>query len=431
VASKSALKTAARFATVSVPALALPMLGHTADASTVNWDAIAKCESGDVWNINTHNGYYGGLQFTQSTWEAFGGLAYAPRADLATREQQIAVAEKTLAGQGIGAWPVCGKFGYSVSVTPNNTTPPAPTTVTSVPTTTATPIITDTYDVKSGDTLESIAGRAGTSWRTLAEINDLAPPYTIFPGQTLHLTRALPAVPVPDAPTPQTGEGLYTVRNGDWLSTIARDQTDLCPPTADITTCWEPLYEANKAVVGPNPDVLVAGQQITLTGGRHRAPEPDSTPAPPAPSAPAPSTTDSTPSAPQTASVVNPLPGAKLTSGFGTRNGVLHAGIDLSAPLGSHIHAAVGGTVISAGPASGFGHWVRIRDDAGNVYVYGHMYASGIHVSVGQTVAAGDYIADEGADGDSTGPHLHFEVHPNGGAAVNPVTFMAARGVTF
>jgi murein DD-endopeptidase MepM/ murein hydrolase activator NlpD len=402
VASKKALKAAARVATVSVPALALPMLGHTADASTVNWDAIAKCESGDVWNINTHNGYYGGLQFAQSTWEAFGGLAYAPRADLATREQQIAVAEKTLVGQGIGAWPVCGKFGYSVSITPNN-------------------------EVKSGDTLVSIAGRSGTSWRALAEINELAAPYTIFPGQVLHLTRALPAVPVPDAPTPQTGEGLYTVRDGDWLSTIARDQTDLCPPEADIATCWEPLYEANKAVVGPSPDVLVPGEKITLTGGRHRAPEPDSTPAP---SAPAASTTDTTASAPQTASVANPLPGAKVTSGFGTRNGVLHAGVDLAAPLGSHIHAAVGGTVISAGPASGFGHWVRIRDTDGTVYVYGHMYASGIHVSVGQTVTAGDYIADEGADGDSTGPHLHFEVHPNGGAAVNPVTFMAARGVT-
>src|SRR5437763_16389645 len=244
----SALKTAARVAAVGVPALSLPMAGHTAaDASTVNWDAIAKCESSDVWNINTHNGYYGGLQFAQSTWEAFGGLQYAPRADLATRAQQIAVAEKTLAGQGIGAWPVCGKYGYTVSITPNNDNPVTPPTATSVPTTVTTPtadttpIITDTYDVKSGDTLISIAARAGTSWRTIAEINDIAAPYTIFPGQMLHLTRALPAVSVPAAPTPQTGDGLYTVRTGDWLSTIARDQTDLCPPSADITTCWEPL----------------------------------------------------------------------------------------------------------------------------------------------------------------------------------------------
>lgn len=73
-----------------------------------NWDAIALCESSGNWSINTGNGFYGGLQFAQSTWEEFGGLQYAPRADLATREQQITVAERVLAVQGIGAWPVCG-----------------------------------------------------------------------------------------------------------------------------------------------------------------------------------------------------------------------------------------------------------------------------------------------------------------------------------
>lgn len=72
-----------------------------------DWDALAQCESGGDWAINTGNGYYGGLQFSQSTWEAYGGTEFAPRADLATREQQIAVAERTLAGQGWGAWPAC------------------------------------------------------------------------------------------------------------------------------------------------------------------------------------------------------------------------------------------------------------------------------------------------------------------------------------
>jgi len=77
----------------------------------VNWDAIARCESGGNWHINTGNGFYGGLQFTYGTWLGYGGGAYAPRADLASREQQIAVAERVLAGQGIGAWPVCGRRG--------------------------------------------------------------------------------------------------------------------------------------------------------------------------------------------------------------------------------------------------------------------------------------------------------------------------------
>lgn len=74
--------------------------------SGTNWDRIAACESGGNWAINTGNGYYGGLQFTQATWAGAGGLAYAPRADLATPAQQIAIASKL----SIGNWPVCGRL---------------------------------------------------------------------------------------------------------------------------------------------------------------------------------------------------------------------------------------------------------------------------------------------------------------------------------
>ncbi|MGY0501578.1 transglycosylase family protein [Nocardia sp. FBN12] len=78
------------------------------------WDALAKCESTGNWAINTGNGYYGGIQFDQSTWERQGGLKYAPRADLASREEQIAIAEVTRARQGWGAWPACtGRLGIS------------------------------------------------------------------------------------------------------------------------------------------------------------------------------------------------------------------------------------------------------------------------------------------------------------------------------
>ncbi|SDX82293.1 Transglycosylase-like domain-containing protein [Modestobacter sp. DSM 44400] len=83
--------------------------GPPPDAPAHDWSAVAECESGGNWNINTGNGYYGGLQFSQSTWEAYGGAAHAPRADLAPPSQQIAVAEKVLAGQGAGAWPICGR----------------------------------------------------------------------------------------------------------------------------------------------------------------------------------------------------------------------------------------------------------------------------------------------------------------------------------
>src|SRR5947209_9150528 len=77
-------------------------------AQAADWSGVAQCESGGNWAINSGNGYYGGLQFSQSTWAGYGGGAYASRADLATPSQQIAVAEKVLQGQGRGAWPVCG-----------------------------------------------------------------------------------------------------------------------------------------------------------------------------------------------------------------------------------------------------------------------------------------------------------------------------------
>jgi hypothetical protein len=80
----------------------------TANADSVDWDAIAACESGGNWSINTGNGYYGGLQFTMSTWQANGGTGSPHNA---SREEQIRVAENVLASQGIGAWPSCGGNG--------------------------------------------------------------------------------------------------------------------------------------------------------------------------------------------------------------------------------------------------------------------------------------------------------------------------------
>ena len=79
---------------------------------TSKWDAIAQCESGGDWSINTGNGYYGGIQFDKQTWNAFGGDQFAPRPDLASKQEQIAVAEKVRDSRGgYGAWPVCGKKG--------------------------------------------------------------------------------------------------------------------------------------------------------------------------------------------------------------------------------------------------------------------------------------------------------------------------------
>ncbi len=82
--------------------------GQASAATDGEWNQVAQCESGGNWHINTGNGYYGGLQFSASTWSGHGGSQYASTADQATREQQIVVAERVLASQGKGAWPVCG-----------------------------------------------------------------------------------------------------------------------------------------------------------------------------------------------------------------------------------------------------------------------------------------------------------------------------------
>lgn len=78
---------------------------------SLDWSAVAACESGNNWSINTGNGYHGGLQFSPSTWSAYGGGKYAATANNATREQQIEIAENVLRGQGRGAWPICGQRG--------------------------------------------------------------------------------------------------------------------------------------------------------------------------------------------------------------------------------------------------------------------------------------------------------------------------------
>ncbi|MGW0735784.1 transglycosylase family protein [Streptomyces sp. NPDC002851] len=100
-------------ALVSGPAAAYYTAALECPANKSRWTCIAECESGGRWHANTGNGHYGGLQFGQPTWEAHGGLAYAPRADLATRAEQIKVAEKVLETQGWNAWPVCAKrYGF-------------------------------------------------------------------------------------------------------------------------------------------------------------------------------------------------------------------------------------------------------------------------------------------------------------------------------
>ncbi len=171
-------------------AISLTALSGNADAATAhNWDGVARCESSGNWSINTGNGYYGGLQFSRSTWLGYGGGAYAPRADLATKAQQIVIAERTLRGQGVGAWPVCGRYLTSYTVptaarkAPVKRAAAKPTAVKPVPAR-----ATRTYTVRSGDTLYKIAlaQHVRGGWPTIVRLNrSIHNPNLIYVGQRL------------------------------------------------------------------------------------------------------------------------------------------------------------------------------------------------------------------------------------------------------
>jgi len=128
--------------------------------------------------------------------------------------------------------------------------------------------------------------------------------------------------------------------------------------------------------------------------------------------------------APPTA--VRPVAG-EISSGFGSRWGVFHYGLDFADQIGTPIHSVSNGTVIEAGPASGFGQWVRVKQDDGTTAVYGHVNEMFVHK--GQQVNAGDVIATVGNRGNSTGPHLHLEIWDQNGKKIDPMPYLAAKGV--
>jgi murein DD-endopeptidase MepM/ murein hydrolase activator NlpD len=127
---------------------------------------------------------------------------------------------------------------------------------------------------------------------------------------------------------------------------------------------------------------------------------------------------------------VKPVEG-RLTSGYGPRSGGAHYGVDIAAPMGTPIRAVTNGTVIEAGPASGFGLWMRLRHPDGTVTVYGHMHT--IDRPEGASVGAGERIATVGSRGQSTAPHLHFEVWPGGNRAarIDPKPWLSRHSVHF
>jgi LysM repeat protein len=164
-----------------------------ASAAGVNWDRLAQCESGGRWHINTGNGYYGGLQFSRSTWKSNGGAKYASTADRASKAEQIAIAKKLYAKRGLSPWPVCGrKAGVKITSPAKKPTGKPSKKPTGKPSRKPTGKPTGKiYVVKSGDTLAKIAAKYHVKggWRALYQLNRkvLSAPSRIYPGQRITL----------------------------------------------------------------------------------------------------------------------------------------------------------------------------------------------------------------------------------------------------
>ncbi|MFJ5999985.1 transglycosylase family protein [Streptomyces sp. NPDC092370] len=199
-ARKTRVRTTAVLAGAALlaPLGLLAATGNAAAADSGVWDRIAQCESGGDWHINTGNGYYGGLQFAASTWNAYGGTAYAPTADRASRSQQIAVATKVQRAQGWGAWPTCsaraGASGGAPAADPVTSATPAPAKPSKAPARSTEHADRGAsrggYTVRRGDTLSDVAARYGTTWQRLYAANRAAigeDPDVIVPGLRLEI----------------------------------------------------------------------------------------------------------------------------------------------------------------------------------------------------------------------------------------------------
>ncbi|MDT0571615.1 transglycosylase family protein [Streptomyces sp. DSM 3412] len=202
-------------------AIAAPLMaaGSASAATASEWDAVAQCESGGNWSINTGNGYYGGLQFSASTWAGYGGTQYASTADQATKAQQIAIAEKVLAGQGKGAWPVCGKGLSGAS-----------------------------YD---GAAASSGSSDSGSSQQSTQESTKKSTEDTRASRSSERAT-----VETPTGKKVKKGDGEYKVVTGDTLSAIAAKK--------NVKGGWEKLFELNKDIID-DADFIYPGQQLHLS----------------------------------------------------------------------------------------------------------------------------------------------------------------------
>ncbi|MEY9949082.1 transglycosylase family protein [Kitasatospora sp. GAS1066B] len=224
-AKKAGKRSRVRLAVLGGAIAVLPVAGlvtanAASAASTSTWNAVAQCESTGNWSIDSGNGFSGGLQFTPSTWAAYGGTQYAASAAQATPAQQIAVAEKVLADQGPGAWPVCSvKAGLT-----------------------------------AGGPAAQVDATTGSTATAAPAPQQAAPVQQATPKQQAAPKQSAPVQSAPVQKQAPVAAGGYTVKSGDTLSAIA----------ASHGTTVAKLYAANAQTIGTNPDVILPGQVLSL-----------------------------------------------------------------------------------------------------------------------------------------------------------------------
>ncbi|MFF5970625.1 peptidoglycan DD-metalloendopeptidase family protein [Streptomyces sp. NPDC012769] len=435
--------------TVGGAGIALPLVGAgTAQAASLDvWEKLASCESSSNWQINTGNGYFGGLQFSQSTWERYGGTHFAPRADLASKDQQIAVAERVLKGQGPGAWPGCApragleRGGEAPDIAPQtertrpltNVALPAQRTASASPTTV--PTVREMYTVTPGDSLSKIAREQHVrgGWNRLYEANRTVvgdDPDLIHPGQRLTLRMAAP-VATPPKPQSQPQQKPKTQpKQPAKPKTTAKPPTTATPkPPAAKPAPGTPTARPTPTRPAAQPVPRPAPRPVTKPSAKpaaRPAAKPVTKPAAKPVTRPAPK-----PPAPRFASPVADadigthyrVQGSSWSSGY-------HTGVDFPVPTGTSVRAVANGRIVSAGWGGAYGYQVVIRHQDGRYSQYAHL--SALAVREGQRVNAGQRIGRSGSTGNSSGPHLHFEVRTGAGygSDIDPIAYLRARGVS-
>ncbi|MFC7217493.1 peptidoglycan DD-metalloendopeptidase family protein [Streptomyces polyrhachis] len=234
---------------------------------------------------------------------------------------------------------------------------------------------------------------------------------------------------VPASPGSAPGRRVthYTVRPGDTLHGIAVAHR--------VRGGWSALYERNRQVIGADPDLIMPGQRLTLHGPRTPEPAPHSKPpAPhPKPAGGAETAEDSGKKPQTTTGYVAPLAAAGVGTAYGVRGSAwssgYHTGADFPVPVGTGVRAVTGGTVVTAGWGGAYGYQVVVRHTDGRYSQYAHL--SAVAVRPGQRVNAGQRVGRSGSTGNTTGPHLHFEIRtgPRYGSDIDPLRYLRARGV--